>query len=77
MHTMRFAYAAVLTMAAVTAASSSSPRLTPAMEQTIRAVIEAQLEKRPEMRFNATRLREIRERAGKADSTNDDTVCKS
>ena len=73
---MKLAYAAVLTMAAV-AAASSSPRLTPAMEQTIRAVIEAQLEKRPEMRFNATRLREIQERAGKADSTNDDTVCKS
>ena len=73
---MRVAYAAVLTMAAV-AASSSSPRLTPAMEATIRAVIEAQLEKRPEMRFNTTRLREIQDRAGKADSTNDDTVCKS
>ena len=78
--TMRLACAcaAVLTMAATAVAvASSSPRLTPAMEATIRAVIEAQLEKRPEMRFNTTRLREIQDRAGKADSTNDDTVCKS
>jgi len=68
------ACAAVLTMAATAVAlASSSPRLTPAMEATIRAVIEAQLEKRPEMRFNTTRLREIQDRAGKADSTNDDT----
>ena len=74
---MRFAYAAVLTMMAAVVASSSSPRLTPAMEATIRAVIEAQFEKRPEMRFNTTRLREIQDRADKADSTNDDTVCKS
>ena len=80
---MRFSFAALLMVAVagsgavamkVPGAHPSTPRLTPAMEETIRAVIEAQLQKRPEMRFNTTRIREIQERANKADSNNDDTV---
>ena len=76
---MRFSFAALLAVAAVavgTAATKvpSQPILTPPMEAAIRATFDAHLERRPEMRFNTTRLREIQERAQKADSTNDDTV---
>ena len=70
--------AATLAVAITAATSVPKPkpplRLTPAMEETLRAVIEEQLEQHPEMKFNATRLREIEERTKGKDGTNDDTV---
>ena len=68
----------VATLAVAITAATSVPkpplRLTPAMEETLRAVIEEQLEQHPEMKFNVTRLREIEERTKGKDGTNDDTV---
>ena len=68
----------VATLAVAITAATSVPkpplRLTPAMEETLRAVIEEQLEQHPEMKFNVTRLREIEEGTKGKDGTNDDTV---
>lgn len=68
--------AATLAVAITAAMSAHKPplQLTPAMEATLRAVIEEQLAQHPEMKFNVTRLRETEERASWKDGTNDDTV---
>ena len=63
-----------LTVTAVMSAPQAPLRLTPAMEETLRAVIEEQLALHPEMKFNVTRLREIEENSRGKDGTNDDTV---
>jgi len=62
-----------LTVTAVMSAPQAPLRLTPAMEETLRAVIEEQLALHPEMKFNVTRLREIEENTRGKDGTNDDT----
>ena len=64
-----------IVFAAAMTAHTSPVQLSPAMEATIRAVIEEQLEKHPEMKFNVTRLREMRDKVNMQNSTNDDTVC--
>ena len=63
-----------LTVTAVMSAPQAPLRLTPAMEETLKAVIEEQLALHPEMKFNVTRLREIEENTRGKDGTNDDTV---
>ena len=63
-----------LTVTAALSASQAPLRLTPAMEETLKAVIEEQLALHPEMKFNVTRLREIEENTKGKDGTNDDTV---
>lgn len=68
--------AATLAVASTSAMSAHKPplRLTPAMEATLKTVIEEQLAQHPEMKFNITQLKEIEGRAREQDGTNDDTV---
>ena len=63
-----------LTVTAAMSAPKAPLRLTPAMEETLKALIEEQLALHPEMKFNVTRLREIEENTRGKDGTNDDTV---
>ena len=59
-----------IAFAAAMTTHKSPVQLPPAMEAKLRAVIEEQLEKHPEMKFNVTRLGEVNMK----DGTSDDTV---